>query len=258
MRIEWTAKSMMVVGIVAMVACGEAEGEQSNDDDSTNTSVSCQSSSDCGEGYVCLIVGNDGGCAAVCTGDTNACGAQASCGGVGVLDVDVCQEPQPESTNGTAEAPAPEEQPRIPCKSDAECSAVQPGAICALFQGQRDCTIPCTAEAQCDMPSLDGFAIDFMTCIADEGSSTRKACLPDARCFTNPLACVTFGGMDGGGDNGGGGASCEPLGAECYEPSDCCSNTCDGGSCCVPSGGSCATDYDCCNWLDSCVDGTCQ
>ncbi len=248
----------MIAKFPASVACALilaacASGGDTNDpsDKSDPTTVACNSSSDCQKDYVCLFVGQGSGCAPICSGSSDECGTNASCGGVGVLDVDVCQK-KPDTSNDQT-PPAPEEQPRIPCKSDAECNALQSGAICAEFQGARDCTLPCSVESDCDVPSLGGVTMDFMTCIPDEGLSTRKACLPDASCFSNPLACVTFDG--GGGNGGGGGGSCAPIGDMCFGPSECCSNACAGGSCCSPQNGACTTDGDCCE--TGCYEGQC-
>ena len=116
---------------------------------------------------------------------------------VGSTSVSICEEPKEEtSSGGEQSAPEPEEEPRIPCKTDAECDALQSGLICAQFQGQRDCTIPCSQESDRDTPAVGGMSIDFMTCIADEGDSSRNACLPDVACFNNPMDCVTMPGMD--------------------------------------------------------------
>ena len=69
------------------------------------------------------------------------------------------------------EPPTPVEQPRVPCGTDDECKPLDPRAICAQFQGRRDCTIPCAQEQECDIPSLGGPKLDFMTCIPDEGET---------------------------------------------------------------------------------------
>lgn len=188
-------KTWLAVAVVALsVGCGSDDGDAQN-------GKSCTHNNECGDGYVCLTFGNDGGCAPICTGDADACGASAQCGGVGVMSVDVCQPKQEESPS--QEPPDAEEQPRIPCSSDKECKVYDSGAICAEFQGQKDCTLPCTTESQCDMPSLGGVTMDFLTCIADEGQSSRKACLPDLACFQNPMNCVTFdSGFEDGFDDG--------------------------------------------------------
>ena len=163
-------------------ACGSGGDEGSG--------APCVTSSDCGTNEICLASSVGSACAPLCTGSADECGASASCGQVGVMSVNVCQSSS-ESTNPDT-PPDPEEQPKIPCSSDADCKVADSRAICAQFQGVKDCTLPCTVEANCDMPSIAGMKVDFMTCIADEGQSTRKACLPDIHCFSNPMDCVTF------------------------------------------------------------------
>lgn len=103
------------------------------------------------------------------------------------------------------EAPSPQAQPAIRCRTDAECQAFDTRAICAQFQGKRDCTIRCSQETECDPPTLGGPKLDFLTCIPDEGDNSRTGCLPDARCFDNPAACIEGlpGGLGGLGGFGG-------------------------------------------------------
>jgi len=165
-------------------------GSDDNSSDESSAATGCQTSADCPTEHVCLAAYGQSACQPICTGSADACGANASCGSVGVMSVNVCQPPAEDS----GEAPQPEEQPRIPCGSDAECVAANAGAICATYSGQRDCTLPCSVESDCDMPVLGGMSIDFLTCIADAGQTSRKACLPDARCFANPMVCVTIPG----------------------------------------------------------------
>ena len=113
------------------------------------------------------------------------CGGSAQCGGVGAVDVNICQEPEAEPDPESP--PTPEEEPRIPCREDAECSALHPDAICAEWNGQRDCTIPCMSEDVCDPPAVAGITVDFMNCQDDERSDKeRTACLPREECFNNP------------------------------------------------------------------------
>jgi hypothetical protein len=208
--------------LCSLVACGQVDSANDpNDAEHTNgvNGQACTTSADCGSGHVCLKTQAQSGCAPVCSGSASECGANASCGGVGVMDVDVCQP----AADANAQ-PAAEDQPKIPCAADAECAVLQEGAICAQLQGVRDCTLPCTAEAQCDMPPLGGMRVDFMTCTADEGRPSRKACLPDLRCFSNPLVCVTT-------DNGGGGGTCGSFGSSCTSSAECCSTSCVYGMC---------------------------
>lgn len=165
--------------LLSLVACNDSR---------SGGSQACASTSECGGAQVCVRRGEVSGCEATCTTSANACGATAQCTGVGSLNVNVCQEPpRPE------DPPAPEEQPKLACKTDADCAAVQPGAVCAQFMGERDCTIPCTQESDCDTPSAGGLAFDFLKCTADEGDSSRTVCLPDPRCFTDINACFSAG-----------------------------------------------------------------
>ena len=63
--------------------------------------------------------------------------------------------------------------------------------------------------------------MDFMTCIADERTDKdRTACLPDEKCFNDPMSCVEMGeeipGMDfddmgGDGDGFGFGGGGDPA-----------------------------------------------
>lgn len=154
----------------------------------------CVSASDCPASTVCIAAGGRSACQPTCSASADECGGNASCGGVGSLSINVCQ-PTPQESDPPTEA----EQPRIPCRTDRECDALHAGAICAEYQGVYDCTIPCGAERDCDVPRLGGFQVDFMTCAPDEGAPSRRACLPDAECFSNPLACVNgSSGADAG------------------------------------------------------------
>jgi hypothetical protein len=92
---------------------------------------------------------------------------------------------------GSEEAPAKVEKapPRIPCKTDKQCGD---GLVCAQAFGVKDCTLPCTEEAQCKMPEMLGMKMDFMTCAADGANKKRKACLPKKECLANPMACMSM------------------------------------------------------------------
>jgi hypothetical protein len=122
------------------------------------------------------------------------------------MSVNVCQ-PAPEAEEEAQAEPVPEEQPTLPCSTDEDCQEFSEIAICAMFEGVRDCTIPCGAEADCDMPTVMGVNIDFLTCLADEGDASRNACLPDKACWANPTSCISgLGdfmnmGMDGDDDD---------------------------------------------------------
>ena len=164
---------------VTVLGCGGENGE------SGGVGQNCETVTDCTGETVCVAIGSgESVCQLECSASADACGASGSCRGVGSLAVDVCVD-EPDG-----ETPDPEEQPRIPCSTDAECEELSPGAICATFQGARDCTIPCEAESDCELPALGGSAPDFFTCAADEGDASRDACLPDLACLDDPLACA--------------------------------------------------------------------
>ena len=179
------AVSLVAAG--SLVACG-----------GSSSAPSCTTLSDCAAGTVCVSGGAAGSvCLPDCSLSASECSASATCTGVGSTSVSICEEPEEEETSsGEQSTPDPEEEPRIPCKSDDECNALQAGLICAQFKGTKDCTIPCSQESDCDMPSVGGMTVDFMTCIADEANTSRTACLPDEACFTNPMDCITMPGMD--------------------------------------------------------------
>ena len=127
------------------------------------------------------------------------CGASGQCAGVGVLEVNICQ-PEPDPMN----PPKAEEQPKIPCREDADCSNIHPEAICAQWRGARDCTLPCMDERVCDPPAIGGVTVDFVNCQDDErADQMRTACLPREECFNDPFSCISgFPGVGGGGDGG--------------------------------------------------------
>ena len=160
----------------------------------------CVTQSDCGDNAACVTAAGMSVCQPVCTGSIDECGASASCGGVGAMSINVCQPAQEETPAEEAteeDAPAPEEQPSLPCATDADCSKFDSGAICAQWDGVKDCTIPCTEESDCDIPAIGGFSVDFMTCIPDEADTSRMACLPDENCFADVMSCVTLPSMPG-------------------------------------------------------------
>ena len=120
-----------------------------------------------------------------CSASADACGAEATCGGVGMLSVDVCQEAPEE------EAPTEEERPRIPCATDADCAEYGDLAVCAEWKGLWDCTIRCDVERDCAPPALGGVTFDFLACAEDEGDGSRTVCLPDEDCYAEPLSCMS-------------------------------------------------------------------
>lgn len=194
----------LTVGL-AFVGCGSDSGgggDSSGGDGAGGGAGggACSSTGDCTGGTVCVVVaGNSGTCMPQCSGSANDCGVSSVCSGIGAVSVNICQAPPTAN-----DPPKAEEEPRIPCVSDAECEALQAGTICAEFGGHKDCTIPCSVESDCDTPGLAGVSVDILTCIPDEAMTSRNACLPDEACFTNILSCMTFPG-GGGGDLDAGG-----------------------------------------------------
>ena len=171
---------------VLNIGCGD--GDDNENSPGTQTGE-CETVSDCGEGYACLSAGVKSICTPICSGSMDECGAETSCGGVGMLSVNVCKPEQSE-----AEAKDPEQQPSLPCKSDADCEILQAGTICATWKGHSDCTIPCSNESDCSLPVDFGVSIDFMACIDDEAEA-RTACLPDEKCIENMMNCISGGYM---------------------------------------------------------------
>lgn len=88
--------------------------------------------------------------------------------------------------------PPPPEPPRLPCKADDDCDG---GLVCATFMGERDCTIPCSAEPECSV-ELGGVSIDLHECASDQSDGAeRLVCLPDLSCFPNATSCISFPGF---------------------------------------------------------------
>ena len=196
-------KALSLISITFLIAGCDSSDNKSEENANGYGGPACVTQSDCGDNAACVTAAGLSVCQPICTGSVNECGASASCGSIGATSIDVCQ---PEKEEAPAEeatednAPAPEEQPTLPCETDADCSKFDSGAICAQWEGTKDCTIPCAQESDCDIPSIGGFSVDFMTCLADEADPSRMACLPDAACFENPTSCITLPstpGLDG-------------------------------------------------------------
>ncbi|MFT3768095.1 MAG: hypothetical protein QM820_21810 [Minicystis sp.] len=187
---------LLSIGLVALSGCSAKGG--------TGSGTSCQLSADCGAGEVCVTLGSESACTLNCSVSADACGGSGSCEGVGAVGVSVCQESKPAPS--TDNPPDPKEQPKLACKTDKDCSAIKAGMVCGEWEGERDCTIPCTEDAQCNPPPIDGIGTKFASCQKDQGDASRTVCLPRKECFTNPTSCVTFpGGGFGGGPSGFGG-----------------------------------------------------
>jgi len=84
----------------------------------------------------------------------------------------------------------PSEPPRIPCREDGDCDA---GEVCGTYQGEKECTLRCSVEQDCDLPAVGGFGYDFMQCGPDDNPNvTRTICVPDPACFMDPSSCISF------------------------------------------------------------------
>lgn len=184
----------IVLGITLVVMVLGCEASDSEDAAAGN-GPPCVVQSDCPGTQACVNTLGITYCQIDCSVSADECGVSSSCTGVGAMSISVCQPAKPEVEE--EENPTPEAQPTLPCVTDADCTKFQANAICAQFQGVKDCTIPCAVETDCDMPVLAGISIDFMTCINDEGDDSRSACLPDEACCSDPLSCTSFGNMEG-------------------------------------------------------------
>jgi len=151
----------------------------------------CKEAAQCKKN-VCVEINGDSYCSKSC----GQCPAGMYCDDqlFSMLGLKVC-------VKGRAKSPVkPEAPPRLPCKIDKECSGA---LVCAQKMGQRDCTLECTSDADCEMPEMLGVKFDFMECALDEGRRGRKACLPKDACLKNPMSCMkvnteTMGAMMGG------------------------------------------------------------
>jgi len=198
MRTLFGAVCLLSVIFLA-VGCGGSDDESEGGANGYG-GPACVTQSDCGDEAACVTAAGMSVCQPVCTGSIDECGVSASCGGVGAMSINVCQPAKEEAPAEEAteeDAPAPEEQPTLPCVTDEDCSKFDSTAICAQWEGAKDCTIPCTQESDCDIPAIGGFSVDFMTCLEDEADTSRMACLPDAACFADVMSCVTLPSMPG-------------------------------------------------------------
>lgn len=145
----------------------------------------CDDGSECsGDVCVALIDGNHP--PVYCTQECGACPSDFYCDSdtFALAGLSFCRFGD---TPTTIPDPPPE-PPRIPCKGDDSCGT---GLVCATFEGERDCTLACTDEAQCST-ELQGITFDMHNCEADQTPGTsRDVCLPDPACFTNPVNCIS-------------------------------------------------------------------
>jgi len=180
---------------LALAACGSGSSRPVGSSPSSGNGAACQSQSDCPSGQACLTVGGVSACTISCSASGSECTGMASCGSVGSVSASFCRPPTMSASMADAgEAPRAEEQPKAPCRSDAECVALQEGAVCGASRGERGCTIVCSARSQCNPPAVGGIATNFMDCVTDESNPSRRICAPDPACFqpSNPYACVTL------------------------------------------------------------------
>lgn len=172
---------------------------------------SCTGLGDCSGGDICLAARDGGACVPTCTINGNECSGTATCNQVGTVSVNVCKK-EPQSGSGGDSGSTEADEVYVPCTSDAECQAVEAGAICAADSyGDKQCTSPCSTESDCDVPGYAGYSVDFFSCQVDQADTTRHACLFDPKCENDPLSCTTgfnpgTGGTPGTGTGGADGS----------------------------------------------------
>jgi hypothetical protein len=192
---------LMAALLVGFVGCGDDGGDGDGDGSGGSGTGGggvgtqsigqgpCDGPEDCaGDVCVALIDGNNP--PVYCTQTCGSCPDGFYCDNstFGLVGLNFCRYGQDPAVTGVTPEP-PKEPPRLPCKSDDEC----PGdAVCATYQGVRDCTILCNVESDCTPPALGGITMDLSECGADqtEGQS-RTVCLPDPNCFPDPMNCIS-------------------------------------------------------------------
>lgn len=175
---------------LSLTACGGGDDGASDDPDDGDLKATgegpCDSPSQCeGDACVALLDGDNppNYCTEPCSG---TCPDGFYCDGdtFALVGFSFCRY------GDTPSEDPPEEAPRRPCRADGECEA---GEICATWDGERSCTLPCGEESDCTPPPAGGFTFDYLTCGPDEtAGQDRDACVPDPACFEDPLACTTF------------------------------------------------------------------
>lgn len=185
-----STRSSLTLALI-LTACGGADGDggtAKGGTDTGSTGLTCASQSDCGDDSACLRVGDESTCHFTCWGSVDACGARGQCGGVASVEIDICQ---PKKAESAPEEATPEEEVFLPCANDAECAALDPGAVCGTWMGGRDCTVPCSRDSECNPPAIQGISVNFYGCLADEGDSSRTVCLSRLECFDDPTSCIS-------------------------------------------------------------------
>ncbi len=170
-------------------ACG-SENSDGGSEGSLGSGASCTTTTDCAGNEVCLGSGDTASCTFVCSGSIDECGAQGQCGQAAVVKVNVCRKKEPAVSEENP--PESEEEFVLRCSSDAECAALESGAICAQQGLDRFCTFPCSADAQCNPPAVQGVSTNFFECAPDDSSEPRTVCLLREECFANPSACYSI------------------------------------------------------------------
>ena len=184
--------TVALFSLTVLAAAGCNPNDEEGGAPASEVGSSCDSTLDCGEGLTCLSVGQAAGaCQLNCSASADECGAEATCGGVGSLSVDVCQSP--ESVADEDNAPEEEDRTSVPCTVDEDCSVMQSGAVCATWRDYRECTITCSGDSGCNPPAMMGVTMAFSECAPDEGDIERDVCLPNEDCFTAPMSCIDLG-----------------------------------------------------------------
>lgn len=196
--------TLWTLAALSLTACsGPSNTRPIGTNPASGNGAACQSQSDCPSGQACLTLNGISACALSCTASANECSGMASCGSVSSISASYCTPPAEMTTDAGQPARA-EDRARVPCRADNECAALQAGAVCGGAFGVRDCTIACTARAQCNPPAFGGITTNFMDCVTDESNPARKICAPDPMCFQgNPNACVTISGPSNPFEDGG-------------------------------------------------------
>lgn len=184
----------LALSLVSTAACDSGSDAGSG--------ASCEVSSDCPDEELCVRVGGESACAINCTLSASECSGTASCTGVGQVSASVCQVK--EESSSTEEEESPDDIPMLPCSSDAQCAEFESGAVCAKWEGARDCTVTCESDGECNPPAAGGVTTEFFGCLADEGDQSRTVCLPRVECFDDPTSCITTPGPGSGGGSSSG------------------------------------------------------
>jgi len=187
---------MAATAVLALTACddGSDPGTSSSTGPSSSSGSKatgegpCNAASECANDVcVALIDGNHppAYCSESCTSGSCPSGFYCDQSTFGLVGLSFCRYGATEPA--TPEPPA--EPPRLPCRTDADCEG---NAVCATYEGQTDCTLPCNSEPECTPPSLGGVTLDLATCAPDQTpGEDRTVCLPDPACFPSAMSCIS-------------------------------------------------------------------